>query len=78
MACFDTKEDKMQNNMRILLDSLASNAVDHRGFYQTDVGDKANKLYGTKFCRGAKNCFDCALNSTRVASSDCSMKYFLS
>jgi len=64
MACFDTKEhiysycglvdheNKIQNNIRILLDSLASNVVDHRGFYQTDVGDKADKLYGTILCRG--------------------------
>jgi len=71
MTCFDTKEhiysycglvdyeDKIKNNMRILLlDSLASIVVDHRGFDQTDVGNKADKLYGTILCRGvisAKN-----------------------
>jgi len=43
----------IQNNVRRLLDSIASNVVDHRGFYQTDVGVKADKLYGTIFCRGA-------------------------
>ncbi|GAU34491.1 hypothetical protein TSUD_388030 [Trifolium subterraneum] len=67
-------EDTFQTNKKTLLDSLASNVVDHHGFYQTIVGKKSNKVYGTILCRGdisANNCSVCALNSTRVASNDC-------
>ncbi|KAL2342003.1 hypothetical protein Fmac_009943 [Flemingia macrophylla] len=65
-----------QTNLRSLLDSLASNVVQRHGFYQTIVGKKGNKVYGSVLCRGdisAGNCSDCTLNSTRVASNDCPM-----
>jgi hypothetical protein len=67
-------------NVRRLLDSLASSGgwMDHHGFDQTDVGKKANKVYGTVLCKwdiSVKNCFDYALNSTRIASSDCGRGY---
>jgi hypothetical protein len=68
-------EDTFQTNKKTLLDSLASNVVDHHGFYQTIVGKKSNRVYGTILCRGdisANNCSVCALNSTRVASNHCS------
>lgn len=71
---YSVNEDTFQTNLRSLLDSLASNVVHHRGFYQTVVGKKINRVYGTILCRGdisANNCSDCALNSTRVASNDC-------
>ena len=68
-------EDAFQTNLKTLLDSLASNIVDSHGFYQTIVGKKPNRLYGTILCRGdisANNCSNCVLNSTRVPSNDCS------
>lgn len=67
-------EDTFQTNLKTLLDSLASNVVDSHGFYQTIVGKKPNRLYGTILCRGdisANNCSNCVLNSTRVSSNDC-------
>jgi hypothetical protein len=63
-------EDTFETNKKTLLDSLASNVVEHHGFYQTIVGTKSNRVYGTILCRGdisANNCSVCALNSTRVA-----------
>ncbi|KAK7302159.1 hypothetical protein RJT34_13040 [Clitoria ternatea] len=71
---YSVNQDTFQTNLRILLDSLASNVVEHHGFYQTIVGKKVNKVYGTVLCRGdisANNCSDCTLNSTKVASNDC-------
>lgn len=73
-AYYSINEDTFQNNLRSLLDSLASNVVDHHGFYQTIVGKKANKIYGTILCRGdisANNCSNCTLDSTRVALNEC-------
>ena len=57
-----------------LLDFLASNVVDHQGFYQTIAGENSSRVYGSILCRGdisANNCSICALNSTRVTSNDC-------
>ncbi|KAK7328032.1 hypothetical protein VNO77_22126 [Canavalia gladiata] len=73
-ADYYVNEDTFQTNLRSLLDSLSSNVIQHHGFYQTIVGKKANKVYGTILCRGdisATSCSDCTLNSTRVASNDC-------
>ncbi|KAJ1396588.1 Gnk2-homologous domain [Sesbania bispinosa] len=73
-ADYSVNEDTFQTNLRSLLDSLAFNVVNHHGFYQTVVGKKGNKVYGTVLCRGdisAEDCSNCALNSTRVASDDC-------
>jgi hypothetical protein len=67
-------EETFQTNKKTLLDSLASNVVEHHGFYQTIVGTKSNRVYGTILCRGdisAANCSVCALNSTREASNSC-------
>ncbi|RDY05310.1 Cysteine-rich repeat secretory protein 55, partial [Mucuna pruriens] len=75
-ADYSVSEGTFQTNLRSLLNSLASNVVEHHGFYQTIVGKNANKVYGSVLCRGdisASNCSDCTLNSTRVASSDCPM-----
>lgn len=49
---FSVNEDAFQNNLRSLLDSLASIMVDHHGFYQNIVGKKANKVFGTILCSG--------------------------
>lgn len=73
-ADYSVNQDIFHTNLRILLDSLASKVVDHHGFYQTHVGKKGNKVYGTVLCRGdisAYNCSNCVLNSTQVASNDC-------
>jgi len=58
--------------LQTLLNSLASNVVDHHGFYQTIAGENSSRIYGSILCRGdisANNCSFCALNSTRVASN---------
>ncbi|CAJ1961446.1 unnamed protein product [Sphenostylis stenocarpa] len=75
-AGYSNNDGTFQTNLRSLLDSLASNVVEHHGFYQNVVGKKGNRVYGTVLCRGdisATNCSDCTLNSTRVASDDCPM-----
>ena len=61
-----------ENILQTLLNSLASNVVDHHGFYQTNAGENSSRIYGSILCRGdisANNCSDCVLNSTRVASN---------
>ncbi|KAL9321313.1 hypothetical protein ACSQ67_013152 [Phaseolus vulgaris] len=75
-ADYSDTDATFQTNLRSLLDSLASNVVEHHGFYQNVAGKKANRVYGTVLCRGdisVSNCSDCTLNSTRVATNDCPM-----
>ncbi|KAK7246653.1 hypothetical protein RIF29_41523 [Crotalaria pallida] len=63
-----------QNNLKTLLDSLASNVVDNHGFYQTIVGKKGNKVYGSILCRGdisSYDCSNCTLGAIRDALNDC-------
>ncbi|KAK7412223.1 hypothetical protein VNO78_03673 [Psophocarpus tetragonolobus] len=75
-ADYSDSEGTFQANLRVLLDSLASNVVENHGFYQTIVGRKANRVYSSVLCRGdisASSCSGCTLNSTRVASNDCGM-----
>lgn len=75
-ADYSDSDRTFQTNLRSLLDSLVSNVVEHQGFYQNVVGEKANRVYGTVLCRGdisASNCSDCTLNSTREAPNDCPM-----
>lgn len=73
-ADYSVNQDAFETNLRSLLDSLASNVVDHHGFYQASVGKEANKVYGAILCRGdisANSCSNCTLDSIRVASHDC-------
>ncbi|KAL4274823.1 hypothetical protein AHAS_Ahas20G0045700 [Arachis hypogaea] len=74
-ADYSVKGEESERNLQSLLDSLASNVVDHHGFYQASVGKKSNKVYGAVLCRGdvsAKNCSNCTLESIKVATRDCS------
>ncbi|KAI4296516.1 hypothetical protein L6164_036466 [Bauhinia variegata] len=74
-ADYSVNEDGFHTNLKTLMDSLAANVVSHDGFYQTQVGEKANKVYGLILCRGdiaADGCTNCTLDSIKVASEDCS------
>ncbi|MED6212323.1 hypothetical protein PIB30_082236 [Stylosanthes scabra] len=67
-------EAEFETNLGSLLDSLASNVVDHQGFYQASVGKKGNKVYGAVLCRGdisANNCSNCISESVKFASHGC-------
>jgi hypothetical protein len=65
-----TTENDIQTNLMNLMDTLVLKGPVSGGFYKTETGKKANKLYGLVQCRGDMSAGNCA-NCTAVAKSKC-------
>ncbi|KAE8077897.1 hypothetical protein FH972_016415 [Carpinus fangiana] len=69
-----TTENEFQTNLKNLLDTLVLKGPVSDGFYKTETGKKANKVYGLVQCRGdmsAGNCANCTKDATAEALSKC-------
>lgn len=64
-----TPNSTIENNVKLLLESLSSNTSIYGGFYNNTIGNGTDRVYGQALCRGDVNSTVCQ-NCVRDASQE--------